>query len=146
MIINKRLGLAEYSQNSEFLSVMLTCLHSILEKKKINIDLQYKSLFIILNNNIHDSFLKINIIDIIALYFSLPGKLTKEDNEELCKLLLSLCTHEKDTECAAHVLNAFFDIYREDDYESNFVIKSVGVIEMMHQGIPFYKSRVNCVF
>jgi hypothetical protein len=121
---------------------MLTCLHSILEKKKINIELQYKSLFIILNNNIHDSFVKINIIDIIALYFSLPGKLTKEDNEELCKLLLSLCTHEKDTECVAHVLNAFFDIYREDDYESNFVLKIVGVVEMMFQGISVYKLRV----
>lgn len=95
-----------------------------------------------MNNNINENFIKINIIDIVALYFSIPGRLLKEDNEELCRLLLSLCTHEKDTECVAHVLNAFFDIYKEDDYESNFILRTVGVIEMMKQGIPYFKSRV----
>ncbi len=121
---------------------MLTCLRSILEKKKILLDLNYKSLFIILNNNINDSFIKINIIDIIALVFSIPGRFSKEDNFELCKLLLSICMNEKDTEVVAHVLNAYFDIYKEDDLESNVVLKSAGVVQMMKEGVTVFKSRV----
>ena len=146
--IYKRLQLAEYSKNQDFLSVLLTCFRTILEKFNtipellIKNNFNFKSLFLILNNNINDSFIKINIIDIISFIFSNKG-VTQADNLEVCKLLYNICLNENDMEVTSHVLNAYFDIYKEDDYESNLILKQVGVIELMKLGANEFKSRVS---
>ena len=144
-MIMKRLQIEEYSKNQDFLSVMLTCFRSLLEKYK-NItqiidfkNFDFKFLFIILNNNVDDRFIKINIIDIITFIFSIKGH-SAEANLEICKLLYSMCLNENDMEVTSHVLNAFYDIYAEDDY--NFNLKSVGVVDAMKFGINEFRSRV----
>jgi len=144
-MIIKRLQIEEYSKNQDFLSVMLTCFRSLLEKYK-NItqiidfkNFDFKFLFIILNNNVDDRFIKINIIDIITFIFSIKGH-SSETNLEICKLLYSMCLNENDMEVTSHVLNAFYDIYAEDDY--NFNLKSVGVVDAMKIGINEFRSRV----
>jgi hypothetical protein len=142
----KRLQIEEYSKNQDFLSVMLTCFRSILEKyKNINeiinfTNFDFKFLFVILNNNVDDRFIKINIIDIIAFLFSYKGH-SAEANLEICKLLYSMCLNENDMEVTSHVLNAYYDIYGEDDY--NFNLKSVEVIDAMKYGVNEFRSRVN---
>lgn len=145
-MIIKRLQIEEYSKNQDFLSVMLTCFRSILEKyKNINeiinfTNFDFKFLFVILNNNVDDRFIKINIIDVIAFLFSYKGH-SAEANLEICKLLYSMCMNENDMEVTSHVLNAFYDIYGEDDF--NFNLKSVGVIDAMKYGVNEFRSRVN---
>jgi hypothetical protein len=140
----KRLQIEEYSKNQDFLSVLLTCFRSILEKyKNINeiVDLcnfDFKILFIILNNNINDTFIKINIIDIIGFLYSYKHPI--EANLEICKLLYDICLNESDMEVTSHVLNAYFDIYKEDDFNIN--LKNVGLIESMKIGVNEFKSRV----
>jgi hypothetical protein len=99
----------------------------------------YKSFFILLNDNITDSFIKINIIDIIGFLYSFKGH-TLEVNLEICKLLHEMCLKENDMEVVSHVLNAYFDIYREDDLNIN--LKNVGVIELMRAGEKEFKKRV----
>lgn len=143
--INKRIQISEYSKNSEFLSVLLTCLRTILEKYKSSFNnnfqvFDYKSLFLILNNNISDSFIKINIIDIINFIFCEVH--SKEDNYEVCKLLYNICVNENDMEVTSHVLNAYFDIYKEDDFETNSILKQVGVIDLLKLGTNEFKIRV----
>jgi hypothetical protein len=150
--IIKRLQIEEYSKNQDFLTVLLTTYRSILEKYKNvgnmiiaegmnNAEFDFKSLFVILNNNINDSFIKINIVDIISYIYSLPGH-SKEVNNEICKLLYNICLNEKDMEVLSHVLNAYFDIYKEDDYESNFILRSNGVVDLMKLGVNEFKIKV----
>lgn len=157
MSIVKRLQIEEYSKNQDFLTVLLTTFRTILDKYKTvlgmlvkqnlgNPDFNFKSLFVILNNNINDSFIKINIIDIIALIFAYPGQHSKEENSEICKLLYNICLNENDMEVVAHVLNAYFDIYKEDDYDSNFILKQNGVIDLMKLGVTEFKARVSKLF
>jgi hypothetical protein len=148
-MIIKRLQIEEYSKNQDFLSVLLTCLRSILEKyKSINqiidfTNFDFKFLFVIFNNNVDDRFIKINIIDIISFLFSYKGH-SAENNFEICKLLFSICLNENDMEVTSHVLNAYYDIYGEDDY--NFNLKSVGVVEAMKNGVSEFRSRVMIIF
>jgi hypothetical protein len=147
--IAKRLQLAEYSKNTDFLAVLLTCLRSILEKNKQVFSIvfssgqnfDFRSLFIIMNNNINDTFIKINVIDIISFIFS-NNTFKQEDNLEVCKLLYNICMNENDMEVISHVLNAYFDIYKEDDRESNLILKSVGVVDLMKIGVTEFKTRV----
>jgi hypothetical protein len=147
--IAKRLQLAEYSKNTDFLAVLLTCLRSILEKNKQVFSIvfssgqnfDFRSLFIIMNNNINDTFIKINVIDIISFIFS-NNSFKQEDNLEVCKLLYNICMNENDMEVISHVLNAYFDIYKEDDRESNLILKNVGVVDLMKIGVTEFKTRV----
>lgn len=147
--IAKRLQLADYSKNTDFLAVLLTCLRSILEKHKQVFALvfssgqnfDFRSLFIIMNNNINDTFIKINVIDIITFIFT-NNTFKQEDNLEVCKLLYNICMNENDMEVISHVLNAYFDIYKEDDRESNLILKNVGVVDLMKIGVTEFKTRV----
>jgi len=93
-----------------------------------------------LNRNINDRFIKLNIIDIVALLFSnYPHPLNV--NLEICNILYEFFFKEDDMEVIAHVLNAFFDIYRDEDYNIN--LKNKGVIETMKAGVKEFQKRVN---
>jgi hypothetical protein len=83
---------------------------------------------------------KINIIDIIAKFYS-KNSHSSEANLEICNLLYSMCFKEKDVEVIAHILNAFFDIYSEDDY--NYNLLKVGVINTMTEAIGVFREKVN---
>lgn len=143
--ITERLNNEEYSKNQDFISVLLLSLRTLLEKNKglsyIH-DLSFvdfKSLLVILNNNINDNFIKMNVIDIISLVFSFPGH-SMSDNLEVCKLLHSIFFKESDMEVIGHVINAFFDIYKDEEYNQN--LKAVGIIDLMKSGATEFKSRV----
>lgn len=63
-----------------------------------------------------------------------------ESNLEICKLLYNMFFNENNTEVLSHVLNAYYDIYKEDDMNVN--LKSVGVIELMKMGTKEFRSKV----
>jgi hypothetical protein len=96
-------------------------------------------MFIIFNNNINDTFIKINIVDIIAKVFS-KNLHTEEINFEICNLLKNLVMNENNVEVSSHVLNAFFDIWAEDYYNQNLI--KGNIIELMKQGLPQFRSKV----
>ena len=66
---------------------------------------------------------------------------TMEINLEICRILFDLFFSENDMEVIAHVLNAFFDIYKEEDYNKNLI--EVNVINTMKAGVTEFGTRVN---
>lgn len=64
-----------------------------------------------------------------------------EINLEICRILFDLFFSENDMEVIAHVLNAFFDIYKEEDYNKNLI--EVNVIDTMKAGVSEFGARVN---
>ena len=66
---------------------------------------------------------------------------TMEINLEICRILFDLFFSENDMEVIAHVLNAFFDIYKEEDYNKNLI--DVNVINTMKAGVTEFGTRVN---
>lgn len=80
-----------------------------------------------------------NIIDIVALLYSnYPHPINV--NMEICNILYEFFFKEDDMEVIAHVLNAFFDIYKDEDYNINLINK--GVIETMKAGVKEFQKRV----
>jgi len=61
-------------------------------------------------------------------------------NLEICNILYDFFFKEDDMEIIAHVLNAFFDIYKDEDYNINLINK--GVIETMKAGVKEFEKRV----
>lgn len=61
-------------------------------------------------------------------------------NLEICNILFNLFFTENDMEVIAHVLNAFFDIYKDEDYNINLF--SVNIINTMKAGVSEFKNRV----
>lgn len=59
---------------------------------------------------------------------------------EICNILYEFFFKEDDMEVIAHVLNAFFDIYKDEDYNINLINK--GVIETMKAGVKEFQKRV----
>jgi hypothetical protein len=102
----------------------------------------YKILFQIFNNNIHDVFIKINLIDIVAKIYS---KLVHNEmiNADICKCLKDIVFNDNNVEVISHVLNAYFDIYSEDNF--NKILLDSGIVEMMKVGLPQFKSKVKLI-
>lgn len=87
-----------------------------------------------------NKLIKIYIIDIIAaLYSKLPHSETA--NKEICQVLLEFVMNEEDIEVISHVINAYFDIYAEDNF--NHILKASNLISMMENGINDFRNRVN---
>lgn len=61
-------------------------------------------------------------------------------NAEICNILYNIFFTENDMEVIAHVLNAFFDIYKDEDYNINLI--KANVIPTMKSGIPEFRTRV----
>lgn len=47
-------------------------------------------------------------------------------------------------EVVAHVLNAFFDIYKDEDYNANLI--ETNVINTMKAGVTEFGTRVNLIY
>ena len=56
---------------------------------------------------------------------------------ELKKILFN----EKDIEVLSHVINAFMDIFKNDDLESNKYLKEIDVINLFGKGINEFKNK-----
>ena len=151
------------SNNEEEIYLTILLLRNILEKKIINIEdilsennkneelipLDYKLLFSIFNYFMNDENIKINIIDIIALIYSTEitnDKSWYEINQEINNLLITLLYNEKNIEIAAHVINAFMDIYQWDDNILNQILKNSNVLNIMTNGAKTFKQKMENLY
>ena len=151
------------SNNEEEIYLTILLLRNILEKKIINIEdilsennkneelipLDYKLLFSIFNYFMNDENIKINIIDIIALIYSTEitnDKSWYEINQEINNLLITLLYNEKNIEIAAHVINAFMDIYQWDDNVLNQILKNSNVLNIMTNGAKTFKQKMENLY
>ena len=109
----------------------------------------YKLLFSIFNYYMNDENIKINIIDIIALIYSTEitnDKSWYEINQEINNLLTTLLYNEKNIEIAAHVVNAFMDIYQWDDQILNKILKNSNVLNIMSNGAKTFKQKMDNLY
>ena len=151
------------SDNDEEIYLIILLLRNILEKKIINIEdivsennnneelipLDYKLLFSIFNFFMNDDNIKINIIDIISLLYSTEitnDKSWYEINQEINNLLVTLLYNEKNIEIAAHVINAFMDIYQWDDEILNKILKNSNVLNIMSNGAKAFKQKMDNLY
>ena len=151
------------SNNEEEIYLTILLLKNILKKKIINIEdilsennkneelipLDYKLLFSIFNYFMNDENIKINIIDIIALIYSTEitnDKSWYEINQEINNLLITLLYNEKNIEIAAHVINAFMDIYQWDDNILNQILKNSNVLNIMTNGAKTFKQKMENLY
>ena len=151
------------SDNDEEIYLIILLLRNILEKKIINIEdivsennnneelipLDYKLLFSIFNFFMNDDNIKINIIDIISLLYSTEitnDKSWYEINQEINNLLVTLLYNEKNIEIAAHVINAFMDIYQWDDEILNKILKNSNVLNIMSNGAKTFKQKMDNLY
>ena len=151
------------SNNDEKMYLIILLLRNILEKKIINIEdivsennrneelipLDYKLLFGIFNYYMNDENIKIAIIDIVALIYSTEitnDKSWYEINQEINNLLITLLYNEKNIEIAAHVVNAFMDIYQWDDEILNKILKNSNVLNIMSNGSKTFKQKMDSLY
>ena len=151
------------SNNDEEMYLIILLLRNILEKKIINIEdivsennrneelipLDYKLLFGIFNYYMNDENIKIAIIDIVALIYSTEitnDKSWYEINQEINNLLTTLLYNEKNIEIAAHVVNAFMDIYQWDDQILNKILKNSNVLNIMSNGAKTFKQKMDNLY
>jgi hypothetical protein len=151
------------SDNDEEIYLIILLLRNILEKKIINIEdiisennkneelnpLDYKLLFSIFNYYMNDDYIKINIIDIIALIYSTEitnDKSWYEIIQEINNLLVTLLYNEKNIEIASHVINAFMDIYQWDDEILNKILKNSNVLNIMSNGSKTFRQKMDSLY
>ena len=151
------------SNNDEEMYLIILLLRNILEKKIVNLEdiisennrneelnpLDYKLLFSIFNYYMNDENIKINIIDIIALIYSTEitnDKSWYEINQEINNLLTTLLYNEKNIEIAAHVVNAFMDIYQWDDQILNKILKNSNVLNIMSNGAKTFRQKMDNLY
>ena len=128
----------DIEKNEYFLSLVILTLRTLLDKYSGNFknfqDSDYLILFNIFNK-VNDNFIKCNIIDIITFCACVDNKFTV--GGELKNILFN----EKDIEVLSHVINAFMDIFKNDDLESNKCLKEIDVINLFGKGINEFKNK-----
>ena len=107
--------LSNVRDNEYFLSLVILTLRTLLDKYNGNFKNFGENDYINLLNiiqKVNDNFIKCNVIDIISLCACVDNNFKIGD--ELKKLLFS----ENDIEVLSHVINAFMDVFKNDDLES----------------------------
>ena len=97
-------------------------------------DNDYLNLFNIIKN-VNDNFIKCNIVDIIS--FCACGYNKYTIGGDIKNLLFS----ENDIEVLSHVINAFMDIFKNDDLESNKYLKEIDIINLFKKGKSEFKNK-----
>ena len=125
-------------KNEYFLSLVILTLRTLLDKYNGNFknfqDNDYLNLFTIIKK-VNDNFIKCNIVDIISFCACADNKYNI--GGELKNLLFS----ENDIEVLSHVINAFMDIFKNDDLESNKYLKEIDIINLFNKGISEFKNK-----
>ena len=86
-----------------------------------------------------DSFISDSIsviIDIISLCACVDNNFKVGDE------LKNLLFHENDIEVLSHVINAFMDIFKNDDLESNTYLRQIGVMDLFGKAVPQFKNKL----
>ena len=126
-------------ENEYFLSLVILTLRTLLDKYngifKNFAENDYLNMFNIINN-VADNFIKCNIIDIISFCAYV------DKNWKIGLNLKNLLFSENDIEVLSHVINAFMDIYKNDDLESNKYLKDTGVMELFVKAVPEFKNKL----
>ena len=138
--ITSKLGKIIINDNyNEILSLMMLVLRTILDKYSGNFknfsDNDYINLLSIIGKT-NDNFIKCNIIDIISFCSCIDNKF------EIGEKLKELFYNQSNIEVLSHVINAFMDIFKGDDLESNKYLKKIEIINIMKNGINEYKNRM----
>ena len=130
--------LSNVRDNEYFLSLVILTLRTLLDKYNGNFknfgENDYMNLFNIIQK-VTDNFIKCNVIDIISLCACVDNNFKIGD--ELKKLLFS----ENDIEVLSHVINAFMDVFKNDDLESNQYLKNIGVMDLFSKAVPEFKNK-----
>ena len=125
-------------ENEYILSLIILTMRTLLDKYNGNFKNFSENDFLNLFNIIQkvtDNFIKCNVIDIISLISCVDNNFRIGEN--LKKLLFS----ENDIEVLSHVINAFMDIYKNDDLESNKYLKQIGVMDLFNKAVPEFKNK-----
>lgn len=142
-----RLKLSEENKNEDSLSITVLSLRNMFNKyKHINTiislaSIDYSRIFLLINSTSLEAFTKMNLIDIIAYSFSFSG-ISLEDNMKVCNELKALFFKENNIEVLSHVINAYMDIYKEDDIDINKNLKSSEVIALMKNGVNEFRDKI----
>ena len=124
--------------NEYFLSLVILTMRTLLDKYNGNFknfpDDDYINLFNIIKK-VNDNFIKSNVIDIISLCSCV------DNNYKIGESLKNLLFSENDIEVLSHVINAFMDIFKNDDLESNTYLKQIGVMDLFSKAIPEFKNK-----
>ena len=130
--------ISDIKKNEYFLSLVILTLRTLLDKYNGNFknfqDNDYINLFNIIKN-VNDNFIKCNIVDIISFCACADNKYTI--GGDIKNLLFS----ENDIEVLSHVINAFMDIFKNDDLESNKYLKEIDIINLFKKGISEFKNK-----
>ena len=130
--------LSNVRDNEYFLSLVILTLRTLLDKYNGNFKNFGENDYINLLNiiqKVNDNFIKCNVIDIISLCACVDNNFKIGDN--LKKLLFS----ENDIEVLSHVINAFMDVFKNDDLESNQYLKNIGVMDLFSKAVPEFKNK-----
>ena len=65
-----------------------------------------------------------------------------DNNFKVGDELKNLLFHENDIEVLSHVINAFMDIFKNDDLESNTYLKQIGVMDLFSKAVPQFKNKL----
>ena len=130
--------LSNVRDNEYFLSLVILTLRTLLDKYNGNFknfgENDYINLFNIIQK-VNDNFIKCNVIDIISLCACVDNNFKIGD--DLKKLLFS----ENDLEVLSHVINAFMDVFKNDDLESNQYLKNIAVMDLFSKAVPEFKNK-----
>ena len=125
-------------KNEYFLSLIILTLRTLLDKYNGSFknfgDNDYINLFNIIKKT-NDNFIKCNIVDIITFCACVDNKYNI--GGDIKNLLFS----ENDIEVLSHVINAFMDIFKNDDLESNKYLKDIDIINLFSKGISEFKNK-----
>ena len=130
--------LSNVRDSEYFLSLVILTLRTLLDKYNGNFKNFGENDYINLLNiiqKVNDNFIKCNVIDIISLCACVDNNFKIGD--DLKKLLFS----ENDIEVLSHVINAFMDVFKNDDLESNQYLKNIGVIDLFSKAVPEFKNK-----
>ena len=130
--------LSNVRDNEYFLSLVILTFRTLLDKYNGNFKNFGENDYINLLNiiqKVNDNFIKCNVIDIISLCACVDNNFKIGD--ELKKLLFS----ENDIEVLSHVINAFMDVFKNDDLESNQYLKNIGVMDLFSKAVPEFKNK-----
>ena len=130
--------LSNVRDSEYFLSLVILTLRTLLDKYNGNFKNFGENDYINLLNiiqKVNDNFIKCNVIDIISLCACVDNNFKIGD--DLKKLLFS----ENDIEVLSHVINAFMDVFKNDDLESNQYLKNIGVMDLFSKAVPEFKNK-----
>ena len=124
--------------NEYFLSLVILTIRTLIDKYNGNFenfpDNDYINLFNIIKK-VNDNFIKCNVIDIISLCSCV------DNNYKIGESLKNLLFSENDIEVLSHVINAYMDIFKNDDLESNKYLKLIGIVNLFNKAIPEFKNK-----